>query len=106
MNGLKGLVMVAIGLLGTTVNFASAADIEKGKQKALICGSCHGKDGVGIAENIPNLAGQKETYLALQLLAFRDGFRKNMQMTPMAKGLTDEDIQNIAAFYASLPAKK
>lgn len=85
---------------------AAAGDAKVGERKALICAGCHGKDGVGIAPTIPNLAGQKQEYLELQLMAFRAGIRKNMQMTPMAKSLTDDDIKNIAAFYAALPAKK
>jgi cytochrome c553 len=50
----------------------------------------------------PNLAGQKEGYLALQIKAFRDGTRKNPMMSPMAAGLSDADIDNLAAYYASL----
>jgi cytochrome c553 len=52
--------------------------------------------------NYPNLAGQKEQYLAESLKAYRDGTRKNMIMAPMAAGLSDDDIKNLAAYYASL----
>jgi len=83
-----------------------AGDIAKGKSKSAICAGCHGQDGVGISPLFPNLAGQKAAYTAAQLKAFRDGQRKNMTMSPMSKGLTDEDIENIAAYYESLPAKK
>ncbi|WP_246128717.1 c-type cytochrome [Pleionea sediminis] len=83
-----------------------AGDIEKGKAKSMMCASCHGKDGVGISDDYPNLAGQKETYLVAQMKAFRDGDRKNMIMMPMAKPLSDDDIENLAAYYSSLPAKK
>ncbi len=55
----------------------------------------------------PNLAGQKEQYLVLQIKAFRDGERKNMVMSAMASGLSDTDIINLSAYYASLdPAGK
>jgi len=50
----------------------------------------------------PNLAGQKAGYLVLQMKAFRDGTRNNPMMSPMAAGLSDDDIANIAAYFASL----
>jgi cytochrome c553 len=93
-------------LLISSFNLLAQADIEAGKSKAAICSSCHGVDGVGIADIYPNLAGQKAAYLEAQIKAFRDGDRKNMIMAPMAKGLSDADIQNLAAYYSSLPAKK
>ena len=49
----------------------------------------------------PNLAGQKELYLAKQIRAFRDGTRTDPTMAPMVAALTDEDIANLAAYYAS-----
>jgi NosR/NirI family nitrous oxide reductase transcriptional regulator len=52
----------------------------------------------------PNLAGQKEEYLAIQLRAFRGGERSNPLMSPMAAGLSDTDIENLAAYFSSLPA--
>lgn len=50
----------------------------------------------------PNLAGQKELYLIKQIKAFRDGQRVDMQMRPLVAGLSDKDIKNISAYYASL----
>lgn len=97
-------LVVALTLVSSSL-FAEG-DVEAGKAKSMICASCHGKDGVGIADIYPNLAGQKAAYTALQLKAFRDGQRKNMMMSPMAKGLSDKDIENLAAYYESLPAKK
>ena len=66
------------------------------------CAACHGMQGISIAPIYPNLAGQKQEYLVAQLKAFRDGSRKNAIMQPMAKGLTDADIVNIAAYLATL----
>ena len=92
-------------VLYTTQTFA--ADIQAGKTKAMMCSACHGSNGISMIPMYPNLAGQKEQYLILQLKAFRDGERKNMQMSPMAAGLSDTDIENISAYYASLdPAGK
>jgi cytochrome c553 len=79
-----------------------AGDIEAGKARAGTCAACHGNKGISMIPMYPNLAGQKEQYLVLQLKAFRDGERKNMVMSPMAAGLSDNDIDNLSAYYANL----
>jgi cytochrome c553 len=81
-----------------------AADIAAGKSKSVTCAACHGNNGISMIPMYPNLAGQKEQYLVLQMKAFRDGERKNMVMGPMASGLSDTDITNISAYYSSLDA--
>lgn len=81
---------------------ASAADIEAGKAKAAVCAACHGANGISQIPMYPNLAGQKEQYLVLQLKAFRAKERNNMIMAPMAAALSDDDIANLSAYYASL----
>ena len=83
---------------------AQAADLEQGKTRSLACQACHGSSGVGTAADIPNLAGQKSAYLQAQLVAFRAGERKHDLMNPIAKQLSDADIENLAAFWSSLPA--
>lgn len=79
-----------------------AADIAAGKAKSVTCSACHGSNGISAIPMYPNLAGQKEQYLVLQIKAFRDGERKNMVMAPMVASLSDTDIANLAAYYASL----
>ena len=93
-------------LLAALVTSASslAADIEAGKTKAAICASCHGVAGLSSMDMWPNLAGQKTAYLAKQIKAFRDDVRKDPVMNSVATGLSDADIDNLAAFYNSLPA--
>ena len=81
-----------------------AADIAAGKARSVSCAACHGNNGMSMIPMYPNLAGQKEQYLVLQMKAFRDGERKNMVMSPMAAGLSDADIANLSAYYASLDA--
>ncbi|HEX7380857.1 MAG TPA: cytochrome c [Nevskiaceae bacterium] len=82
---------------------AYAADPEAGKAiYSGTCAACHGANGISIAPIYPNVAGQKETYLVEQLKAFRDGKRENPIMSPMAKGLSDTDIANIAAYVSRL----
>lgn len=82
---------------------AQAADPAAGKQKFdATCSACHGANGISVVPIYPNLAGQKGEYLVAQLKAFRDSSRQNPIMQPMAKGLTDTDIANIAAYLSSL----
>jgi cytochrome c553 len=95
-------VMIAIF---ATLVFASASamagDIEAGKAKSAICASCHGPNGNSVNPLWPNLAGQKEQYLVKQIKAFRDGTRQDPMMAPMVAALSDEDIANLAAYYAA-----
>ena len=79
-----------------------AADIAAGKEKSVSCAACHGVEGISPNPIWPNLAGQHAAYLALQLKAFKDGSRKNATMNAMAQALSEEDMQNIAAYFESL----
>lgn len=97
-------VIVALALFGA-VNAVQAADAAAGKAKSSTCVACHGANGMSNNPLYPNLAGQKEQYLAKQLKAFRDGQRQDPVMTAMAKPLSDDDIANLAAYYAGLPCK-
>ncbi|MGB2115621.1 MAG: c-type cytochrome [Porticoccaceae bacterium] len=79
-----------------------AGDVAAGKAKSMTCAGCHGTNGISINPMWPNLAGQKQAYLASSLQMYRDGRRKNAMMSAMAKNLTDADIANLAAYYSSL----
>jgi cytochrome c553 len=84
---------------------AQAADIEAGKAKAqAVCAACHGANGVSVSDAIPNLAGQRGAYLSTQLKAWKDGSRKNPVMNAIGAQLSDDDIANVAAHFAALPA--
>ena len=84
-------------------NLAQAAgDAALGKKVMVKCQVCHGKDGLAKLPEAPNLAGQKENYLVRALQSFKAGERKNEQMTVIVKGLSEEDIANVAAYYASI----
>lgn len=76
--------------------------VEAGKKKASTCVACHGANGMSSNPMWPNLAGQKAAYTEKQLRAFRDGERKDPMMSTFAVPLTDEDIKDLAAYYASL----
>ena len=80
-------------------------DAQAGAAKATVCGACHGPQGIAIAPTFPNLAGQSATYLYLQLKAFKGGQRNNPIMKPLASTLSDQDMRNLAAHFAALPAK-
>ncbi len=80
-------------------------DIAAGKQRAAMCLNCHGPDGNSQNSNFPSLAGQKPAYLVNQLKAFREGRRENGMMQNMAAALTDQEINNLAAFFASLKSQ-
>ncbi|MGI5308305.1 c-type cytochrome [Rheinheimera sp. WS51] len=81
-----------------------ADDINAGKSKAGLCSACHGNNGISTIAIYPNLAGQKQQYLENAIKAYRNGERKNAIMSPMVMGLSDQDIKNLAAYFASLPA--
>ena len=94
---------LALALMGVSVQ---AADLEAGKAKAELCAGCHGENGVSQTENIPSLAGQQDQFVQWQLVFFRAGTRKNEAMKPIVDQLTNEDIRNLGAYFASLtPAK-
>ena len=80
---------------------AMAGDAAAGKAKSAVCAACHGATGHSMNPLWPNLAGQKEQYLAKQIKAFRDGTRKDQTMAPMVMALTDDDIANLAAYFSA-----
>ncbi len=79
-----------------------AGDAAAGKAKSAICMACHGAAGMSPNDIWPNLAGQKEGYLVKQIKAFRDGVRVDPMMAPMVSSLSDEDVDNLAAYYSSI----
>ena len=81
---------------------AQAADAGAGRQKAAACAVCHGPLGIAVAPDAPNLAGQPAMYLSEQLRAYRSGKRVHEVMSLMARPLGDADIDDIAAWFASL----
>ena len=84
---------------------ASAADAEAGKAKAEPCAACHGAGGNSGNPQYPSLAGQQPLYIQLQLIQFRDGRRKDPQMSPMAANLSDADAKALGEYFAAQPPK-
>jgi cytochrome c553 len=95
------MLSVAIILCGSPAHAAAA-----GKEKAELCAGCHGEGGISQTENIPSLAAQPDQFLQWQLVFFRGGSRKNEQMQPIAEDISNEDIRNLGAYFASLPPPK
>src|ERR1700704_4601476 len=98
-------LLPAAAMLVLLAGPASAAD-ETVKEKAAQCTPCHGESGISETENTPSLAGQPDQYLQWQLVFFRSGSRKNEIMQPMAEQLSNEDIRDLGAYFASLPPTK
>jgi cytochrome c553 len=82
---------------------AIAGDAAAGRDKAQACVACHGSLGVSTLPNAPNLAGQPEIYLVEQLRFYRSGRRPHEVMGVVARPLSDRDIDDLAAWYASIP---
>ena len=90
-------LLIAIG--------AQAGDVAAGKAKSAVCAACHGADGIALIPTYPSLAGQNEAYLVESLKAYKNKQRAGGQaviMQGQAAMLSDEDIANLAAYYASL----
>ena len=79
-----------------------SGDAQAGAGKAAVCAACHGAQGVAVAPNFPNLAGQSASYLYAQLREFHDGQRGDPVMSGQAAALSDVDMRNLASYYASL----
>src|SRR5688572_14319108 len=102
----KSMALLTV-LCGLQAGVAFAAEqpivgpAEKGQAKAAPCVACHGVNGNSVNPEWPNLAGQHETYIQRQLTAFKSDQRQNPLMTPMAKPLSNEDVADLGAFFAS-----
>lgn len=78
-------------------------DVEAGKDKAAACAGCHGETGDSSDPNFPRLAGQYESYLLKALQDYKSGARDNPMMGGMVSNLSEEDMLDISAYYASQP---
>jgi len=98
-------VVVFVGTFGSALAMAGG-DPVAGKAQAAVCGACHGQDGAsGIDATYPNLAGQNERYLYNQLTMIASGERSILLMAGQLAGKSDQDLRDLAAYYASLPGK-
>jgi cytochrome c553 len=79
-----------------------AGDVKTGGAKAMMCQACHGLDGLSKTPDAPNIAGQTEPYLVMQLQAYKTGLRKNDAMSVVAPSLSDQDIEDLAAYFSAI----
>lgn len=107
-------IVMSVALMGCTEKPESsgkasgakqaAGDVSAGKVIAeKSCKACHGLDGRGVAPAIPHLAAQRERYLLVSLVEYKDGRRTHAALRDLAKNMSDADMRNIAAYYASQP---
>ena len=101
MNSLQQSIVSSFFLATFLTLPVYAADIAAGEQKAAACAGCHGQTGNSSNIQWPNLAAQQSTYLGNQLKAFKAGDRINPMMQSMTASLSNEDINNIAAYFSS-----
>ncbi|MGH8182246.1 MAG: c-type cytochrome [Rhodanobacteraceae bacterium] len=112
------IILVSLAAAALVLGFGSASakgNAAAGAKKAVTCEACHGKDGNGIAPNYPALAGQYQDYLEEALHEYQSGgrgnsaatshHRTNAIMNGMAAPLSDQDIEDLAAYFSSLPSK-
>lgn len=100
---MKKILVIALAISGFSVyGSAVAGDAAAGKAKAAVCAACHGVAGISPQPLWPNIAGQKEQYIAKQLKAFKDGTRKDPLMSSQAAALTDDDMANLAAYFSGM----
>ena len=106
LKNIVGVSAAAILIVGTVSVFSSrpsdaAGDVQAGKAKAAACIGCHGANGQGVAPN-PRLTGLKEDQLIKDLNDYKSGKRDNAIMKGMTSSLSNQDIENLAAYFASL----
>lgn len=97
------LALACASVLISAMPAAAGGDTKAGRQKAMQCQTCHGLDGQSRLPDAPNLAGQTEVYLVKALKDYRGGARKNDMMSLVVRNLKDEDIADLAAYYAAIP---
>lgn len=90
-----------LGSLVLAAPALAAPDLAAGAAKAQECMACHGPGGISQTAETPSLAGQPDGFLQWQLVYFRTGTRKSPLMQPLAEALKDDDIRNLAAFFAA-----
>jgi cytochrome c553 len=96
------LLVLAATALASAGAVAQGASVEAGRTKAAACAVCHGPAGISTTPDAPHLAGMPAIYFTAQLRAYRSGARRHEVMAVMARQLSDDDIQNLAAWYSAI----
>jgi len=93
--------VIFLGSLLAVAAQAQEASVDAGRTKSATCAACHGVDGNSVTPDWPSLAGQHTAYIVRQLKSFKAGDRVNVTMKPFADMLTDQDMADIAAYFAA-----
>ncbi|MFK7881651.1 c-type cytochrome [Roseobacter sp.] len=93
--------VAAFAMIALLADPVLAVDAENGRKLARKCSVCHGKAGIASDPEVANLAGQSAFYLEKSLKDFRDGAREDRRMSLIVQDLSDDDIKDLAAWYAS-----
>lgn len=99
-NGVQVFAVLAGAMLLCATAVADG-DADAGKEKSVVCASCHGVTGESVMPDYPVLAGQHQDYLEHTLKAYRSGERDNPIMAAFVAALSDEDIADLAAYFAA-----
>lgn len=103
--------LLSVATMAAALGFHGLAQaegsVEAGQEKSVVCAACHGPDGNSAMPDWPSIAGQHTSYLVTQLEAFKSGERQNALMSPMAVGLSEQDMLDLAAYFnAQAPAAR
>ncbi len=98
---MKRLVLILFVQLLLTTTVMANGNALAGKEKSQACVACHGETGMSAAPTFPNIAGQYEDYLYVSLKSYKNGERNNAIMSGIVATLSDQDMKDLAAYYAS-----
>ena len=98
------MATVLMSALGFTAGASAAGDVDAGKKKSAVCAGCHGADGNSPSDMFPKIAGQNASYIVKQLADMKTGKRDNPVMAPIVANLSQQDMEDLAAYFASQKA--
>ena len=97
---MKRLILILILQVAFTAIAFAGGNASAGKEKSQACVACHGETGVSATPTFPNIAGQYEDYLYTSLAGYKSGERKNAIMSGIVAALSDQDMKDLAAYFA------
>ena len=97
--------LIILALMVASPLWAQSGDAAAGQAKSATCSACHGMDGKGILPLYPNIGGQGENYMYKQIVDIKEGTRTVLEMAPFVATLSDQDMRDLAAYYASQPSQ-
>ena len=99
---MKRLILIFVVQLVFTVSAIAGGNAAAGKEKSKACVACHGESGMSAVATFPNIAGQYEDYIYVALTSYKSGSRNNAIMSGIVAALDEQDMKDLAAYYAGL----